>query len=236
MVDKAELTQWIDKPVSLSFRNFAYEAGVKQLVRKKTTIFQERDILSCFYYLEQGLVAFYLDSLNGESRIVSLSFPGRAFAIGPALDQLPVTFSTVALENCEIYRIHREQLIEKLKSDPALCIEMVCNATARARSLCEAANIFSNLYTPREKVFNLFSSLQEIVEDAGGGWYALPFSLSHTQIGQIIGASRITVCRLFQRLKQEGRIRSTGQRQFIHGDLLNRGHNHSVTRGSSCKT
>lgn len=221
MGDKAGLTQWIDKPVNFSLRNFFYEAGTMQPVRKKTTLIRERDSLSCFYYLEQGLVAFYLNNKNGESRIVSLSIPGRAFAIGPALDQLPVAFSVVALENCEIYRIHREQLIEKLHAEPSLCVEVVANATARTRSLCEAANIFSNLYTSREKVLNLFNSLEEIVEEVDDGWYALPFSLSHTQIGQIIGASRITVCRLFQRLKQEGYIRSTGQRQFIHGDLLN---------------
>jgi CRP/FNR family cyclic AMP-dependent transcriptional regulator len=221
MLNSSMYLQWVGQPVSDRFAGYVKSEGMKVAFRKGAIILNEGDISQHLYYLDKGWVAFYLNNPNGESRIVSLGTPRRAFGIGPALDQIPVTFCAKAIEDCEIYMVTQKELIEKMKEDINLSMEVMCIVNARARSLTESANLFSTLLTPGEKLINYFLSLIEFMDYIEPrDWYELPINLSHTQIGQIIGVSRITVCRLFNKYKVEGKIKICGQKQFIHHDLI----------------
>ncbi len=209
--------QWIERPVRDIVIKHTLSKGTKVRFKKRTVIIKEGSIVQHTYVIFKGWAAYYLSNPCGQARIASLVGPLRSFGLGPALDQLPVKVSIVAVEDCEMYRVSRNDLIQAMQEDVNFGIEMVSVVNMRVRSILEGANIFSSLSTPEQRLIYYFISLLQsegVKED--GEWYALPVNLCHERIGEIIDTSRITVCRMFNRFKQTGRLKMERNRIYIH--------------------
>ncbi|ACL18764.1 cyclic nucleotide-binding protein [Desulfitobacterium hafniense DCB-2] len=209
--------QWIERPVRDIVVRHTLSKGTKVRFKKRTVIIEEGSIVQHAYVIFKGWAAYYLSNPCGQARIASLVGPLRSFGLGPALDQLPVKVSIVAVEDCEMYRVSRSDLIQAMQEDVNFGIEMVSVVNMRVRSILEGANIFSSLSTPEQRLIYYFISLLQsegVKED--GEWYALPVNLCHEQIGEIIDTSRITVCRMFNRFKQTEKLKMEHNRIYIH--------------------
>lgn len=213
--------QWVDSPVNDIIVRHAMSKGTKVSFRKGTTILQEGDVVQHAHFVRKGWAAYYLNNPCGESRIACLVGPGRIFGLGPAFDQLPINLSVKAIEDCEIYQVSREDLIQAMLEDINLGIEIVSNVTNRLRCVFEGANIFSPLSSPRERLIYYFVSLLQSWEyKEQGDWYELPVNLSHGRIGEIIGASRVTVCRIINHYKNIGKLKVSKHKLFVHRELI----------------
>ncbi len=209
------------QPVSDRFANYAKCNGIETEFKKGTTILNEGDIVQHMFYVNEEWAAHYLDNPSGDSRIASLVGPGRTFGTGPTFDQLPIPVNVRTIQNCKIYMVTRKDLIQAMNEDKTFSIEVICNVNARCRSLFESVNFLSNLATPEERIIYYFLSLLHFSKyKEPMDWYELPINLSHTQIGQIIGTSRVTVCQIFNNYKAEGKIKSSQQKLFISHELI----------------
>jgi CRP-like cAMP-binding protein len=69
----------------------------------------------------------------------------------------------------------------------------------------------------RRTVDRLWSLLNLLIEEYGepcDQGYCLPWSLTHAQIGNVIGATRVTITRLMGRLREQGLICGYGDNQI----------------------
>jgi|GEM_PF-1568748 len=215
--------QWIERPVKDTVIRYASSHGTRVSFKKGTIIIPEGSVAEHAYVVIKGWAAYYLNNLCGEERIASLVGPRRIFGLGPAFDQLPVSGSIQAIEDCEAYKVSRKDLIQAMLEDINLGIEMVSIVTLRLRSILEGENIFSSLTTPNQRLIYYFVSLLQSGEQkkhGNGDWYELPVNLSHERIGEIISASRSTVCRMISKYKHTGKLKTVRNRLFIHRGLV----------------
>ncbi|RJE48956.1 MULTISPECIES: Crp/Fnr family transcriptional regulator [unclassified Dehalobacter] len=220
-VDSCVYLQWVDPPVGENVIDHAMSKGIKMLYKKGTTILHEGEMVHNAHFVSKGWAAYYLHNLHGESRIACLVGPKRVFGLGPTFDKLPINFSVKAIEDCEIYLVSRADLIQAMVDDLELGIEMVANVTKRLRCVFEGANIFSSLSSPRERLIYFFVSLLQSREcKEHGDWFELPVNLSHERIGEIIGASRVTISRIISKYKITGKLKSCKNKLYVHRELI----------------
>jgi len=213
--------QWVDPPVGDIVIHHAINKGIKVSYKKGTTILHEGDVVQNAHFVSKGWAAYYLRNPRGESRIACLVGPKRVFGLGPTFDQLPINLSVKAIEDCEVYLVSRVDLIQAMVDDLELGIEMVANVTKRLRCVIEGANIFSSLSSPKERMIYFFVSLLQSWEcEEHGDWFELPVNLSHERIGEIIGASRVTVSRIISSYKIRGKLKNYKNKLYVHRELI----------------
>ncbi|TCX51686.1 Crp/Fnr family transcriptional regulator [Dehalobacter sp. 14DCB1] len=213
--------EWVDPPVNEILINFAKKKKIKEVFKKGTTIFEEGDVVHYAHLVTKGWAAYCLNSVCGESRIACLAGPGRIFGLAPAFNQLPLNISVKALEDCETYKVSRDDLIQGMLEDINLGIEIVSNVTMRLRCAFEGANIFSSLSTPKDKLIYYFVSMIQCGEyQEHGDWYELTVNFPHGRIAEIIGTTRVTVCRLFKYYKNVGKLKNANNKIYVHKGLI----------------
>jgi len=213
--------EWLDPPVNEILINFVMKKKIKEVFKKGTTIFEEGDSVKYAHLVTKGWVAYCLNSVGGELRIACLAGPGRIFGLAPAFSQVSLNISVKALEYCETYKVSRDDLIQGMIEDINLGIEIVSNVTMRLKTAFEGANIFSSLLTPKEKlIYYLVSMVQCGEYKEHGDWYELTLNLSHARIAEIIGTTRVTVCRMFKYYKNVGKLKNDNNKIFIHKGLI----------------
>jgi EAL domain-containing protein (putative c-di-GMP-specific phosphodiesterase class I) len=89
-------------------------------VPKGATVFSEGDIADCAYIIERGRVAVTV-ARNGEQIVVAERGEGDLFGEMAIIDQKPRSASIVALEDCELIRLTRNQIDHRIAlADPVL--------------------------------------------------------------------------------------------------------------------
>ncbi|RJE48657.1 cyclic nucleotide-binding protein [Dehalobacter sp. MCB1] len=213
--------QWANPPASDRFFNYVKEKGFKKSFEKGTTILHEGEIVQHGYYIVEGWVALCFNNPAGDSRIASILGPKRPFGLAAALDQVPIPLSFKAIRDCEFYLVSRDILIQGMREDIDLNLEMIDSIFTRCKSAYQMINL--STYFPSEKklVYFFITLLQYMEYREARDWYELPINLSHTQIAQLIGLSRVTVCNIFNQYRSEGKIRSSQQKLFVSNRLIN---------------
>ncbi|MCM1566136.1 MAG: Crp/Fnr family transcriptional regulator [Dehalobacter sp.] len=213
--------EWIDPPVDEILFNFVKRKNNKEVFKKGATIFHEGDVVYYACLVTKGWVAYCLNSICGESRIACLAGPGRIFGLAPAFCQLPINISIKVLEDCETYKVSRDDLIQGMLADINLGIEIVSTVTMRLMCAFEGANIFSSLSSPKEKLIYYFVSLIQSGEyKEHDDWYELTVNLSHARIAEIIGTTRVTVCRMFHYYKNVGKLKNDNNKIYVHKGII----------------
>ncbi len=211
---------WIQPPVSQKWGEFFKARGKLSVFVRGSFIVLEGEIVNCMFYLERGLAKYTVSCSYGDSRAVGLILPGRLFGEGPVVHGKPSGLSVTAIEDCHVYCLSREEVVKAISEMPELALEIICNVTYKLKMLlkCYSAVAF---FTAEERMANFYYSLvlaRDVQDD--NGWYELANNLSHEQVGEIIGANRVTVCRIFNNWKKEGKAKNKNGRLYIHRDLF----------------
>ena len=206
----------------ISNKTYQYMVNLnkRRCVQKGETFLFEGDIATHAHLIDSGWVAYYLTTEQGITRIISIVGPKRAIAVGPCLDGLPISASVKALSDCEFLIITREELVEAMRNDVDLGIQMVKDVNYRCRSLIEALRNYSSVKSPEERLMNLFQALLypgDIIEQ--DGWVQLPIDLTHEVIAEIIDVSRVTVSRLLAEYGKRGLIKKS-RRYLLRTELF----------------
>ena len=154
-----------------------------------------------FYYLIQGTARSYISSPSGGERILTIHHTGDLMGEASFFDECPRVSSAIAVTECEIVSINREQLdhIFQIRSDLALPMLQYLARTVRLLSnhVDEATFLPANQRLARYL-------LSETTDH-------IPFPCTHEELGFAIGASRVTVSRLLSDYARRGLVK-TGYR------------------------
>ena len=171
-----------------------YQPG--QLIYLQST---EADL---FYYLRTGSVRSFISLSNGEERLIKIHHSGDLMGEASFFDQCPRVTSAMAVTECEVFAITREKLDDVFVRHPDLAQPMLQYLARTVRILSHHVNDASLPCVQRIARYLLIHTSNENCSIA----------MTHEELGQAIGASRVTVSRALRTLTEAGAV-STGYGQ-----------------------
>lgn len=151
-----------------------------------------------FYYLVKGRVRSFISSPEGGERALTVHQAGDLMGEASFFDERPRVSSAVALEDSQIIAVDRFRLTEVFAAHPDLAFSM-CQYLARTVRLL-SGHVDDITFRPAEQ--RIARWLLSHGNDAS------PLSCTHEEIGQAVGASRVTVSRVLSAFGKEGLLRT----------------------------
>jgi CRP/FNR family transcriptional regulator len=150
----------------------------------------------CFYYLKEGRVKSFIQSEDGNERVLNIYEAGSLFGEASFLDELPRVSSAVALTPCQLVLIDREMVVQEISRDPELALAMMKYLARTVRLL--SGHVDQMAFHPAK-------------------WRVAKYLLSHpandervqcTQddIADSVSVSRVTVSRILNELSRQGLV------------------------------
>lgn len=154
-----------------------------------------------FYYLVQGTARSYISSPSGGERILTIHHSGDLMGEASFFDECPRVSSAIAVTECEIISVNREQLNHILQIHSDLALPMLQYLARTVRLLSNHVDEATFLPAGQRLARYLLS---ETTENA-------VFPCTHEELGFAIGTSRVTVSRLLSDFTKRGLVK-TGYR------------------------
>ena len=161
-----------------------------------------------FYYLINGTVRSYISSPSGGERILTIHHTGDLMGEASFFDQCPRVSSAVAVTECEVVSIDREQLDHIFQIHSDLALPMLQYLARTVRLLSNHVDQATFLPANQRLARYLLSEASD----------RTPFPCTHEELGFAIGASRVTVSRLLSDYTRRGLVQ-TGYRSVTIIDM-----------------
>ena len=154
-----------------------------------------------FYYLIKGTVRSYISSPSGGERILTIHQTGDLMGEASFFDECPRVSSAIAVTECDVVSINREQLdhIFQVHSDLALPMLQYLARTVRLLS----NHVDEATFLPASQRLARY-----LLSKTTGN---TPFPCTHEELSFAIGTSRVTVSRLLSDYTRRGLVK-TGYR------------------------
>jgi len=152
-------------------------------------IYLQNTCATCFYYLKRGRVKSFIQSEDGEERLLRIYEPGYVFGEASFFDELPRVSSAMALTDCELVAIDREVVEREFAKSPVLAMAMIRYLAQTVRMLSGQVDDMSFRPAPQRIAKHLLAlaALNRHI------------SITQEEIAAAVSASRVTVSRTLSR-------------------------------------
>lgn len=166
---------------------------------KDQMIYWQEEQADCFYCIKKGRVKVFLSSENGMEKTITIVEQG---ILGEAafFDHMPRVSSAKALVKTELIAINRNGLIKSFSQDPDLAVHLLELMAHRVRLLSEQVDNMTFLQADQRVAQAL---LRHAVPGEDG---ILQVNLTHEEIANLAGTTRVTVSKLLTRFAKNGWI------------------------------
>lgn len=196
-VPSAMLTRLLKIAPSLSRRKIA----------KGDAVYRQGEVSGQVFVVISGRIGITMLRSGGQELLIDIVGAGALCGEGAAFDGMPRFSSANAFEPSEVLAIPAADFCMLMSSDAALAALIVQTIALKQRTLASRLAQVAQA-SPEVRITELLSQI------------TLPESpaiiLTHQQIANLIGASRITVTRAMQKLRREGTVRcKRGQYELV---------------------
>ena len=210
---------WIHHEEPKEIRDIFFRYGTLERIKRGTAVLNGGPD-GRFYYLKKGLGVFTFEDKNGRSFIFNLVIPGRVFADVDGISQEFVNVTDSVIRPSEVLSIDYATWHKYIGSNPELLLLMTRGIISKHESHMEAmiAN-YTLSVDERLKVFLkvLISSYGPIID----GWNEVPLYLSANEYASLVGASRVSVARIFAKWTKAGAVKKEQGRNFsVNSELF----------------
>ncbi|MDQ7822347.1 MAG: Crp/Fnr family transcriptional regulator [Candidatus Eremiobacteraeota bacterium] len=183
--------------------------SIRRGFKKNSTIWQKGDENAGLYLLLSGMVKVVEYTKDGKEFILNIMVPSDSMGEMSLIDKKPHSADLVSMEECEFLIIPPAAFHSVTRRHPELIQAFIHNVSERLRALSERASVlkYTDVYG---RVCKLLSHL--LLR------YKLPdrcVTLTHEEIGNLIGATRANVTRALNEMQNKGLIRVERNRIFI---------------------
>lgn len=154
-----------------------------------------------FYYLKRGKVKVFLSSESGMEKTLTLLHSGSIFGEAAFFDGMPRVSSAKTLEDSEIITVTRQSLLECIRREPQLAMNLLTYLAQTIRMLSAQVDTMTFLQADRRIA-------QLLLKLANGA----AVSATHEDLAALAGVSRVTVSRILNRFAARGWA-ATGYRE-----------------------
>ncbi|CCU79397.1 transcriptional regulator, Crp/Fnr family [Halanaerobium saccharolyticum subsp. saccharolyticum DSM 6643] len=181
------------------------ENSYAKLYEKDEVIFFENDSVKKLYFLINGKVKLSMLSAEGKEKVLTILQEGDIFGELSLFDEDPHPLTAEVMDDARLLIIPWNEMEKKIIEKPSLAIKIIEALSKKTRLLTSQV---------RELVFQdaagrLASLLSRLAEDFGReieGGTVIDLVLTHQEIANLIGSSRVTVTKLINKFIDEGMI------------------------------
>lgn len=159
-----------------------------------------------------GRVKLSAGSAEGRSLILRIAGGGEIIGIPGTISNRPYEVTAEALEPTQANFIRRAEFIDFLKQNSEAALKVAEVLTGIYQSVCREVRYLGLSGSAPEKLARFILDLVP-APPAGDGHARVTLTLTHEEIGEMIGATRETVTRIFASFKRKRYIE-------IHGSSL----------------
>lgn len=161
-----------------------------------------------FFYLVNGTARSYISSPSGGERILTIHHSGDLMGEAAFFDECPRVSSSIAVTDCQVVSINREQIDAVFKNHSDLALPMLQYLARTVRLLSNHVDEATFLPAGQRLARYLLAETKD----------QIPFPCTHEELGFAIGTSRVTISRLLADYSRRGLVK-TGYRSVT---VLNR--------------
>lgn len=192
------------KTVSQKINGF-FEQFSKARYKKGQLIISANDKVKNIYFIKKGLIRIFSISKEGEEATLHIARPGSYFPIMLVLGKSDYKYNYDALTNSEVIVAPGDKVIEFIKSDPDVLLNLtekfaagICGLLDRIENL-----IFEDSY---RKICLLLDYFADKYGRVKGEESLITLPLTHSSIATWTGLKRETVSRQISKLIKKGVI------------------------------
>lgn len=170
--------------------------------RRGAVIFHEGDPGEAIFIVRRGRVKVYRLAPDGREQIIGIFTDGQPFGLVVLLDGAPYPASAEAVEETHLYMLRTRDLQPLLARHPNLAGMVMATAAGRLRRAQDRVHGLAVQAVHGRLAHLLLDLARERGRPLPGGW-ELELTLTHQELGGLIGASRETVTRVLADFRRE---------------------------------
>lgn len=192
----------------------ALHLGRRQVFRQGDFLYRQGEVTEHFYLILRGHVLIAATREDGSE--FTLELMGRRALCGEAaaFDAKPSFTSAQALAETEVVAFQVAAVYDALGGNPALAMALLRITASKQRIIAVRALYLASL-KPEARVGQLLHRLAEQHGRPERGGTGIEVRLTHQQIASLTGTSRVTVTRVFKRLRKQGAVVEEGRRLVV---------------------
>lgn len=170
-------------------------SGIVRNFPKDSIIYRQGDIADSFCYLKKGRVKVFMTSIDGAEKTLNTASHGEILGEGAFFDKKPRVSSARALTSSELIMIDKEKLTELIAKHPKLAFELLEILANRIRLLSTQLDSMTFMQADARIA-------QLLLESESDG----KVQLTHEEIANAVGVSRVTVSKTLGVFAKDGII------------------------------
>ena len=177
------------------------QSGSVRKYAKDEIIYLQGDTAQSFCYIKKGSVKVYMNSVDGNEKTLNTARHGEIIGEGAFFDKKPRVSSAKALTNTEVIMIDKKRLTDIIAQHPTLeLLEILAN---RIRLLSSQLDSMTFMQADARIAGLLLESEHDGI-----------VAITHEEIANTVGVSRVTVSKTLSRFAKSGYI-STEYRRIL---------------------
>ena len=165
-------------------------------------------------FLQTGQIRVECIHSSGKKRVLCLLFEGIPVGEDECLFGGPREYRAVAVTACQIFRIPAEVFKRRAEASPALALKLF-QISARKSQVLGRMLIRDSFLSVRGRVIQFLLSVSEPYGTEEGAGVRLTIRLTHQEVADFLGISRVVVSQCFQSLSREGLLKKTRQHYLL---------------------
>lgn len=187
--------------------NIFDSVGTEQKIKKGIILYHQGEQAECFYYLKEGIVKIFFNSVEGMQKTISVVGDGSILGEAAFFDQMPRISSAQTVTQCTIIKITNRQLEEAFAKNPEIAIHLLRVQAQSIRML--SAQVSGMAFSKADcRIANQLIQSQTTYNGK------IIVNLTHEEIGNLTGVSRVTVSKILNNFVKDN-IVETAYRYII---------------------
>lgn len=176
---------------------------------KGAVLFAEQEAPRGVFILCKGRVKLSINSSEGKTVILRIAEPGEVLGLHAVVSGQPYQASAETLEPCEVNFVRREDFLRFLRDNPEASLRAAQQLSQNYHVACEQVRSIGLAHSAMGKLAGFLLLWAAKGQRTQQGTRVL-LTLTHEEIGQMIGLSRETVTRTMGDFKRRQFVASKG--------------------------
>jgi len=166
------------------------------------------------FVLSRGRAKLSICSANGKVIILRIARAGEILGLHAVVSSTGFQATAQTIEKCQVSFVRRDEFLRFLREHPEASLEAARQLSASYQEACEQLRAIGLCDSARERVARFVLEWAESGEMREEGVRAT-LTLTHEEIGQLIGTSRETITRALGELKSKDWIAIKGSTLLV---------------------
>jgi CRP/FNR family cyclic AMP-dependent transcriptional regulator len=194
-----------------AFENIKYSTAYP----KGAILFVEGQAPRGIFVLCKGRVKISFCASDGKTLILKIAEPGEVLGLSATVSGKPYELAAETMDPCQVNFVKREDFLHFLKAHPDACFKVAEQLSEKYNNACHELRSLGLSHSAGEKLAKLLLEWSSKNGETSKREPRLKLSLTHEEIGQMIGISRETVTRLFAELRKRQIVQAKGSTLVI---------------------